>query len=144
MNEIAIADIKPISKENNERMLKTINDLIKFPPDAEKIIIPTQHLLHAGTYVRTCLIRRGLFVGSALIKIPTVLIIDGDVVATDSEHRKRYVGYNVLKGAPFRRAFWLANADTYMTMFFATQAKTLEEACKEFTDEFQYLYTAEE
>lgn len=42
--------------------------------------VPTDHFIHAGCYVRTCRIAAGVLLTSALIKVPTVVIISGDVV----------------------------------------------------------------
>lgn len=140
--DIVVAELKRITPENNNRMLTAVKQIKD--SDVEQISLPTNHFLYAGCYVRTCLIKKGTYIGSCLVKIPTVVIISGKVVASDSEHQKVYNGYHVLRGEAFRRAFWFAQEDTYITMVFACKAKNATEATKEFTDEWEALFEAEE
>lgn len=144
-NNLTVADIKPITKEQNDKLLTTIDRIRKKLDDKlEAIDIDTQHFIHAGCYVRNCFLPKGTVIGSALIKIPTVVIVSGDVVVANGENRTRYQGYKILKGSAFRRGVWFATEDTNMTMFFATKAKDTKEAEKEFTDEWEELFKAEE
>ena len=55
------------------------------------------------------------------------------------DHLEESSGYSVLKGMDGRRQVFSAFEDTYITMFFASNASTVEEAEKEFTDEWQLL-----
>lgn len=146
-SELTICDIKPITKKQNQILLdgfdkmRSLNCQNNIDNDN---ILNTNHFLHAGCYVRTCLIKQGGMIGSALIKVPTVVIISGCIVASNGEDRTVYSGYKILKGSAFRRAVWCALEDTYITMFFATNAKNVTDATKEFTDEWESLLQAEE
>lgn len=144
-NNLTVTDIKPITARQNAILLETI-DKIKYG-GIETLLpckIDTQHFIHAGCYVRTCFLPKGTMIGSALVKIPTVVIVSGDVVVTNVDTRTHYRGYKILKGSAFRRGLWFANEDTYITMFFATNAKNTDDAEKEFTDEWAELLTTEE
>jgi hypothetical protein len=97
------------------------------------------HTLHAGIYARTLHIPAGVAVAGCVIKIETVLIVsgtgilyvgDGDLVIND---------YAILEGQPGRKQAFLAVTDCNLTMSFATNAKTVDEAEREFTDEFELL-----
>ena len=146
-SELTICDIKPITEKQNQILLdgfdkmRSLNCQNNVDNDN---ILNTNHFLHAGCYVRTCLIKQGGMIGSALIKVPTVVIISGCIVASNGEDRTVYSGYKILKGSAFRRAVWCALEDTYITMFFATNAKNVADATKEFTDEWESLLQAEE
>lgn len=101
--------------------------------------LETQHIIHAGLYARTILIpanatEKGLIAG-ALIKIATIVIIQGDVVVWLGEESRRITGYAVLPGSAGRKQAFLAIEPTFVTMLFATKALTVEEAEREFTDE---------
>ena len=145
MNDLVVCDIKPITRQQDEHLRNAFNKMQRIAENAEvKVDLKTNHFIHAGCYVRTCLIKKGEIIGSALIKIPTVVILNGSVVSFDGQNRTQHQGYKILKGSAFRRAAWFALEDTYITMFFATKAKNVTEATQEFTDEWQDLLDAEE
>ena len=145
MNNLTVTDIKPVTVEQNAKLMKAID---KIRNNQENMIVPcdidTQHFIYAGCYVRTCFLPKGTMIGSALIKIPTVVIVSGDAVVTNGDTRTRYQGYKILRGSALRRGLWFANEDTYITMFFSTKAKNTKNAEKEFTDEWEALLEAEE
>lgn len=95
----------------------------------------TSHLFHAGMYHRTVCIPAGAGMTGALIKIATTLTISGDATVFTGSGKQRLVGYHVLPGSAGRKQAFIAHADTYLTMSFATSAKTVAEAEDEFTDE---------
>jgi hypothetical protein len=102
----------------------------------------THHVLHAGLYARTWHIPAGSIVTGVLVKIATVLIVQGDAVlyvgtGDDMEaigHR-HLTGYSVLAGAAGRKQALVARSDVHATMIFPSRARTVEEAEAEFTDE---------
>lgn len=106
---------------------------------APQVPICTDHLLHAGQYVRTLFMPAGMVITGALVKIPTVLIVQGDVQVTVGDESRRLSGYAVLAAAAHRKQAFIALADTYVTMSFPTQARTIEEAEREFTDDADRL-----
>jgi hypothetical protein len=101
--------------------------------------IATQHLIHAGMYARTILVKKDTVITGALIKIPTILIINGHVVVTIGNEAIELVGHHVLPASKHRKQAFLTKEDTYITMVFATTANSVEEAEGEFTDEGDLL-----
>ena len=106
-----------------------------------QVDITTSHFLHAGTYVRTVRIPAGVLITGALIKIPTTLIVSGDVVVYIGSQTLNLTGYNVIPAQGNRKQAFLARSETWLTMTFATDAATVAEAEQEFTDEFTMLIT---
>ncbi len=99
----------------------------------------TQHVLHAGLYHRTVKMPAGTVMVGVLVKIPTTVIIAGDVSVWLGEVEHRFTGYHVLAAAANRMQAFIAHQDTFITMSFATKAGTVEEAENEFTDEHGLL-----
>ena len=118
-----------------ERVRHVENGLLAMPQPP----IETHHILHAGMYARTIRIPAGLAITGALVKIPTMLVIQGDTIVWMGNEVKRITGYGVLTAAAGRKQMFIAMADTYITMVFPTAAQTAEEAEREFTDEFDLL-----
>ncbi len=104
-----------------------------------QVEIQTTHSIHAGVYARTCLIPAGVRITGALIKIPTTVIVSGDVTVFVGEGSVRLSGYHVIEAQAGRKQVFTAHADTFVTMLFATGAATVEEAENEFTDEADML-----
>lgn len=109
-----------------------------------QVDISTDHVLHAGMYARTVVIPAGVVITGAEIKIPTVLIINGDTLVYGENGPVRFIGYHVTLGAVGRKQAFYALADTHLTMLFPTAAKTVEEAEMEFTDEYEKLSSRRE
>ena len=103
--------------------------------------VPTDHFIHAGCYVRTCRIAAGVLLTSALIKVPTVVIISGDVVIRTDGESHRVTGYTVLRGMAGRKVAYHALQDTTITMVYATRNAIPEDCEPEFTDEYEHLLT---
>jgi hypothetical protein len=105
-----------------------------------QIEIATHHVLHAGLYARTIMIPAGTTLTGALVEIATTLIVCGDcTVALGDGHTERLTGYHVLPASGRRKQAFRAHADTYLTMTFATSAKTVREAEDQFTAEAHKL-----
>lgn len=120
----------------NVRSLES--ELLNMP----NIRLPMWHLFHVGTYSRTAMIPAGCVATGALIKIPTLLIVSGHVsVYVDDSHVTELTGYHVLAGFAGRKQAFLAHSNTYLTMLFPTQAQTVNDAEREFTDETDLLLT---
>ena len=103
--------------------------------------IPTHHLLHAGMYSRSIMIPAGHTLTGVLMKISTILILSGDFVLFAGDKAVKLTGYNVLAGEPNRKQAGVAITDTWATMLFPTNAKTIEEAENQFTDEGNILWS---
>jgi hypothetical protein len=101
----------------------------------------TEHRLHAGMYARTVTIPATGLVTGVLVKIPTILILCGDLVVYmgEGEPPLRVNGQRVLLGSAGRKQAFLSQSEFTMTMCFATKAKTVAEAEAEFTDEIELL-----
>jgi hypothetical protein len=82
-----------------------------------------------------------MMITGALIKIPTVVITSGSLIAYTGEGLKPLDGYNVIKAEAGRKQAFVAKTGSYITMIFATSATTIEEAEREFTDEYELLLT---
>lgn len=113
--------------------------------EAEKLVLPqvkikTQHVLHAGMYTRTIIIPANTVLTGALVKIPTMLVITGDVVVSRGEEEGLYIGgVAVLPASAGRKQVFVTYAETTVTMIFATDARTIEQAEAQFTDETDML-----
>jgi hypothetical protein len=112
--------------------------LVSSGPQAE---VETTHVLHAGMYARTVRVPAGVRAVGTLIKIPTLLIVQGDMDMWSGEDWLEIRGYGVLPGEAGRKALFVTRSDVWMTMLFATQAQTVDEAERECTDEYEDLIT---
>ena len=101
--------------------------------------IETAHLFHAGLYARSIVIPAGVMITGTLIKIPTILIISGDVVMYVDGQARELHGYNVFAASAQRKQAFVALSDAAMTMLFPTEAKTVAAAEDEFTGEADLL-----
>ena len=138
MNEMIVTGRLPaLSDEDLEVMNDVIAEVKKLPP----IDISVEQFFHAGIYVRTCFIPAGCVIVGALIKIPTVVQVSGHCKVSIGSKTAVIDGVVTLKADAGRRQAFLALEPTYVTMSFATKAKTFAEAEKEFTDEYELLTT---
>ena len=99
----------------------------------------THHVIHGGVYLRTLRMVSGSLLTGALIKISTTLIVSGDVTIYMDAQPVRITGYHVLPASAGRKQAILAHEDTDLTMLFGTDAKSVEDAEAEFTDEVSIL-----
>jgi hypothetical protein len=97
--------------------------------------VEMQHDLHAGMYARTCRVAANQAFSSVLIKIPTLIIVNGDCIVLFGEGWHELIGYNVLQASAGRKQIYVTRGQTEITMIFPTAAKTVEEAEDEFSDE---------
>ena len=132
MNEIA-----PMSEIALVKVRILEEGALKLP----QIPIVTSHVLHGGIYARTIMIPAGVLLTGALIKIATVLIVSGDVLVYIGGKTIELNGYNVIPAAANRKQAFVAKTDTHLTMLFPTDATSVEDAEKEFTDEVDMLIT---
>ena len=112
--------------------------------DLPQTQIKTDHVFHAGMYARTIKIPEGVVITGVQIKIPTILIISGDVLIYREDGSKHYAGYHVALGQLGRKQAFYALKDTYLTMLFPTEARTVDEAERQFTDEYEMLLSRKE
>lgn len=104
--------------------------------------IHTQHVLHGGMYARTIVIPAGVVLTGALIKIPTVLFITGDVLVYVGEgQRTRITGTAVIPASAGRKQAFVTYQDTSISMVFPTRSTNVEQAEAEFTDDSALLFS---
>ena len=137
---VKAAPLAPCTEEQLEKLREIESKLLEMP----QVELETTHRLHAGVYSRTIKIPAGVAAVGVMIKCATQLIISGHVRLTCGEKAVELKGYHVLNGVPGRKQIAFALEDTYCTMLFATDAKTVEEAENEFTDEADKLLTRKE
>lgn len=123
----------------NQEAIDKVRFLESLSLEIPQIDIPTLHVFHGGMYARTIMIPAGIMLTGALIKIATMLIIQGDVIVYIGDKNIEFHGYNVLPASADRKQAFLAQSDTYLTMIFPSNAKTIEIAEEEFTDESNLL-----
>jgi hypothetical protein len=116
----------------------------KIKPYEHTLKVQMEHALWAGMYARTARLAPGQAITSVLIKLPTLLIVHGDcwVLSGDKWHALR--GYNVIQASANRMQCYVTISETQITMLFPSNAKTVEEAEAEFTDEAHELLSRRE
>lgn len=131
-NDVGKYRFSPVSEAAHERIEQFTKEFLAIgcPTDGVKM----RHDLHAGCYVRTAFVPAGYVLTTEKIQCDTVVIVNGDCIFTDTEKAARISGYKVLLGARGRQSLIRTLSDTYITMIFATKAKTVAEAESEFSD----------
>lgn len=119
--------------------INSVRQLEEYTLKAQQIEISTHHIFHAGVYARTITIPAGAILTGALIKIATVLISHGDCIVYIGNEAKELHGYNIFAASRNRKQAFIAKTDTNLTMIFATDAKTTEEAEEQFTEDYSFL-----
>mgnify|MGYP003667990442 FL=1 len=122
----------PAMKQRQIEAVENLENALRYVPQVE---VETSHMFHAGMYCRTVHMKKFVTFTGALIKIPTVIIISGDVSMYMGTGLVRMTGYHVLEGGKGRKQAFFCHEDTSITMMFASSATTVEEAEAEFTDE---------
>lgn len=141
MNSLVDSSALPPCDTHALEAIQRIEDELASRP---QVVIPVEHHLHAGVYSRTILIPKGVAAVGVVIKRPTQLIVSGHARLSVGDKAIELEGYHVLDGDGHRKQIAYAIEDTYFTMLFATEAKTVEEAEEEFTDEADRLQTRKE
>lgn len=113
----------------------------RIKPHESTLKVTMEHSLHAGMYARTCRLAPWMVITSVLIKIPTLLIVNGDCVVLAGDKWHEIQGYNVIPASAGRKQIYVTREETEITMVFPSNAKTVEEAEREFTDEYENLLT---
>lgn len=137
-----VRDNMIMRKSKNKALREMTVDEIALAQHAEDEIaqlpqldIETFHILHGGQYTRTIRMVAGQVLVGALVKIPTTLVIEGDCKVYIGDDIACIKGVRIIPAAANRKQVFYANTSTSITMSFPTQAKTIEEAEIEFTDD---------
>ncbi len=137
LNQWRMAELH--AKEAPDRVRELEDFSLENCPQVE---IPTTSVLHAGLYARTARVPKGTLMTGALIKIRTILIVEGEASIYVGEDAPLYVAeYTVFAAPAGRKQAFYAHSDVCITMIFATSATTVEQAEEEFTDEADRLQT---
>lgn len=129
-NRIAVMSNSAIEK------VQLVQDaMLKLP----QVDLPVHHILHGGMYSRSLVIPAGVAIAGAFIQVPTTLVVSGNVTVYANDQAYEIDGYQVLVASAGRKQVFVAHTDTNMTMTFATDAKTVEDAENEFTSESYLL-----
>jgi hypothetical protein len=127
-----------------EETLSEIGKLQEWLLEKPQIDVHTEHLFHAGLYIRTIRIGPGVVLIGALIKIPTTLIISGRTKVFTGDGWIELHGYHVIPAQAGRKQVFVTQEETAITMIFRTDATTVEQAEEEFTDEHEALMSRKE
>lgn len=133
---VSITHQLPPASPTEIKRIQRLEDAARQYPQLD---LETHHVFHAGMYTRTILIPAGVLVTGALMRVPTMLTICGEVTVHSGADTIFLQGFHVIQGQSGRKNVFLAEADTYVSMSFPTDAKTVEEAENEFTTEAHLL-----
>ena len=136
MSKIATRATIPAMNQESIGKVRQLYEVTKTMP---QIPIDTYHVIHGGMYARSIMIPANSMITGALIRIATILIVQGDVVAYIGDKSIELHGYNVVSASAGRKQAFVALSDVYMTMIFPTDVKTVAEAEDQFTDEADLL-----
>lgn len=101
-----------------------------------QVHLAVHHFIHAGIYARTVEIPPNGMITGVRMKVDTILVVSGgDVFVYTGSEVRRAQGYHVVPASAPRKSAFFSPTGAHLTMMFATQAKTVEEAEAEFTDE---------
>lgn len=105
----------------------------------EQIPITTEHVIHGGMYARTIRLQPWTVMVGSLIKLATILIVNGSTFVLAGDDWVELKGYNVIAGCAGRKQLFVALGVVEITMIFPTQAKTVEQAEEEVFAEVDLL-----
>jgi len=136
MNEVTSYKVLPaLQPEALERVRDVEDRMFKLPQEH----VFTEHVLHGGLYSRTCMMKPHQMLTGVLMKVPTLVIVAGHCMIHTGMDHITVEGYRVFPAMAGRKQLFASLAHTFITMVYATKAKTVEEAEHEFTDEFHLL-----
>ena len=138
MNSVQIADsgIPAMS----QRAIDKVRELTELVKAAPQYALKTNHIIHGGMYSRTITMPAGHVLTGALVKVSTLLIINGHVTAYLGDiGSAEFKGYGIVPASAGRKQAFISHTDADITMVFATEATSVEEAESEFTDEADML-----
>lgn len=119
--------------------IKTAVDVESEIAARPQVPIKTQHVIHAGVYTRTIFLPAGTLIAGALVKRSTNLILSGKVLVAVGTETVEYEGHAVIAASAGRKQIFFAKKNTHISMYFATECVRVEDAEREFTDEYDLL-----
>lgn len=137
MSNISI--LRPMLPASSASSIEKVRELDRHLAKMPQYEFVTEHMLHGGMYTRSFIMPAGVVGAAVLIKVPTVLIVAGDADIFNNDVLTRVQGYNVLAGSAGRKIAFYTHSIMGMSMMFPCDAETVDEAQKQFTDEWELL-----
>ena len=138
MNNVQIAG--SVIPAMSLQAIDKVRELTEIFKEAPQYALETNHIIHGGMYSRTITMPAGHVLTGSLVKVNTLLIINGHVTAYLGDiGSAEFNGYGVVPASAGRKQAFISHADTDITMIFATDATSVEEAEAELTDEADML-----
>jgi hypothetical protein len=141
-----MSDVIPAYKHIPSMKRHALEKVAEFVTAARKmpqVPFVTEHVIHGGMYARTVRVPAHTMLAGVLIKVPTILIVDGDIVMYTGEEVIRHTGYNVFPASASRQAAFLMLSEVRMTMMLATSLSSVRDIEKSFTDDYEMLPSLE-
>jgi hypothetical protein len=135
----ALAEVGKAVPATTPEAMEIVNRVEAKMRTMPQIDVKTEHILHAGMYARTVKLAARVAIVSVLIKVPTILTVNGKCRVFAGEAWRDFDGYHVIPASAGRKMIYVTFAPTDITMVFPSKAKTIEEAEREFTDESDLL-----
>ncbi len=124
----------------SDAAIATVRRMESMAAEQPQVAIATVHRFHAGLYARTIKVPSGVMITGVLVKVATLLVVDGDCLAYIGNDQPLHLkGHQVLPASAGRKQAFFALQDTTLTMILASAAKTVDEVEREFTDEADIL-----
>lgn len=131
-------DLIPACDKEGLAHMERFASFLQTVPQAD---MGTDHFVFAGCYVRTIKAEKGTVFAGGQVTIPTVLVICGKGKLFCGQRKAHVDGYYVLRGEAHRQVAFIAEEDTYFTMFYATEKDNPIDCEEEFTDHPDKLIT---
>jgi hypothetical protein len=132
----ALTEIPKMSAQQIDRVFAFEKHLEEtFPPEP----VDTHVVINGGMCARTVYMRAGTAYTGSVIKVPSVITLCGHCRVHNGDVMIEVKGYNTFPAAAGRKQALVAIGDTVMTMTFATNAKTIEEAEQEAVEDTSRL-----
>ena len=135
----SLAETGNVLPASSPEVVALIEQIEKRVEAEEQIHPQMEHVLHAGMYARTCRLDAWVTIVSVRIKIPTMLIVNGGAHIFAGDRWYRIEGYQCMPASAGRKQIYVTYRPTEITMIFPSNARTVEEAEAEFTDEAHKL-----
>ena len=136
---MSLAISTPVLPPTSPALVHKLCEIQAAEMEKEQIPVYTEHLIHAGMYSRTITLPTDTRLVGAFIKVPTLVIVVGRARVLVGREWAEIEGYAVLPASAGRKQIFESRGPVIITMMFPTQARTVEDAEREFTDEFEIL-----
>ena len=137
MSELAtVGSVVPSATPEALERIARVEEKMRTMP---QIHLQTEHVLHAGMYTRTIRLAERVAITSVLIKVPTMIVVHGNCRVYTGQAWCDLEGFNVIPASAGRKMIYITATPTQITMLFPSNAKSVEEAERQFTDDADML-----